>query len=281
VPGTITTRRAWPRRQVVLFALILLAGAVGACSTASPPPATQSAGASAPGSPAVQPDFASFCDAAIDLVQVFEGGPGISSTATPEDVATGLQEFQARFEPPLTTVEKNMPDVVRQDVGTLGRQARYAVAAKTTAPLDTPEFDSALTRTRINLVSQCGLREARITSTDYKYEGIPPNVAAGALAVTFINLGAEPHEMEVFRINNDPRPFKELIGLPQAERDTVLTSTESNISASPGSTATELLKLAPGRYGVACLVPQGSTAAQDGTGPPHAALGEDAEFTVQ
>jgi len=36
-----------------------------------------------------------------------------------------------------------------------------------------------------------------------------------------------------------------------------------------------------GRYGVACLKPKGSTPTQDGTGPPHATIGEIAEFIAQ
>jgi hypothetical protein len=123
--------------------------------------------------------------------------------------------------------------------------------------------------------------ELRVTSTDYKYEGIPRNLASDAIVVTFINLGAEPHEMNVFQIDDsESRPFQELISLPQAERDQALTPTGS-ISANPGSTDTQLIKLLPGRYAIACLNPQGSTAAQDGTGPPHATLGEAVEFNVQ
>ena len=69
-------------------------------------------------------------------------------------------------------------------------------------------------------------------------------------------------------------------GLPQAERDQALTPTGS-ITANPGGTDNQLFKLLPGRYGIACLNPQGSTAAQDGTGPPHATLGEAVEINVQ
>jgi hypothetical protein len=279
VLGRLRTRGR-RRRQGAVFALIVLIGAVGACSTAGPSPGTQSAGTGAPASPAPPPELASFCSAAIDLLQVLEAGPDISSNATPDNVA--LQKFAPRFEPPLTAVEKNMPDVVREDVETLGRQARFAVATKTADPMNTPEFDAALTRLRINVIRQCGVAEIRVMSTEYKYEGIPPTVAAGALSVSFINLGAEPHEMRVFRIpDGEQRPFTVLIGLPQGQRDQLLTSITPTISASPGSTDTEMIKLAPGRYGVACLKPKGSTPAQDGTGPPHATLGEAAEFTVQ
>jgi len=226
--------------------------------------------------------LAGYCSAAIDLLQVLEVGPSISSNATPEDMAAALQKFSAQFEPPLTAVEKSMPDVARQDVETLGRQARFAVATKTAAPMNTPEFSAALTRLHVNTVSQCGVAEIRVTSTEYKYDGIPSSVAAGALSVSFINLGAEPHEMRIFRIpDGDARPFTVIIGLPQAQQDQELTAITPVPSANPGSTDTEIIKLPLGRYGVVCLKPKGSTPGQDGTGPPHATLGEVAEFTAQ
>jgi hypothetical protein len=280
VLGELGTRSRC-RRQGAVFALVILIGAVGACSSPGSAPGAQP-GTGTSASPGPPPALASYCSAAVDLLQVLEVGPDISSNAAPDDVAAALQKFAAQFEPPLTAVEKTVPDVARQDVETLGRQARYAVATKTAAPMNTPEFEAALTRLHINTVKQCGVAEIRVTSTEYKYEGIPPTVAAGALSVSFINLGAEPHEMRVFRIpDGDSRPFTVIIGLPQAQRDQELTSIAPTFAANPGSTDSEIIKLPLGRYGVACLKPKGSTPAQDGTGPPHATLGEVAEFTAQ
>ena len=264
----------------MLFALIVSVGTVGACGTADPQ--TESTGAGPPGRPAAPPELASFCGPAGDLVQVLQDGPDTSAGAPPEEVATALQEFQARFEPALVAVEQTMPQAVRQDVGTLGRQARYAVATKSEAPLETPEYDSALTRTRVTITRQCALVEVRVTATEYKYEGMPSDVPTGAFVVTLINLGAESHEMDVFQIDDsERRPFKELIALPEGERGRAVTSIVSGPNASPGDVDTMLLKLAPGRYGVACRIAQGTTSAQTGTGPLHATLGETAELTVR
>jgi hypothetical protein len=179
-------------------------------------------------------------------------------------------------------VEQNVPPTVQADVGTLARQARYAVTTSTDGPLNTPEFDAALARTQTVVTSQCLLPEIRVTSTDFKYDGMPTEVTAGALSVTLVNLGVEPHEMEIFRVDDaEQRPVKDLIALPDAERALVLTATDTTVSADPGEVDRKFLKLVPGRYGVACLIPQGSTDAVRGTGPAHATLGEVAEFTVQ
>ncbi|MBV9922531.1 MAG: hypothetical protein JOY78_17005, partial [Pseudonocardia sp.] len=105
--------------------MIILLGALGACASPGPPPGSPPAGAGASANPAPPPELAGFCGPAIDLIQVLEVGPDISSNATPEDMATALQKFGAQFEPPLTAVEKSTPDVDREDIETLGRQARF------------------------------------------------------------------------------------------------------------------------------------------------------------
>jgi len=264
---------------MAIFALIVLTGSVGACSGGDAPAAAPPAGTPAPAAPAPQPEF---CGAVVDLLQVLEVGPDISSTSTPPDVATALQAFGAQVEPPLTTLEKAMPDPIRPDVETLGRLARSAVSTKTSAPLDTPDFDAALSRLRINSVRQCSIKEVRVISTEYRYEGMPTNLVGGTFDLTLINLGAEPHEMRVFRIQDgEQRPFATLVGLPQDQTNDLLTLVEPTPSAKPGSNDADVIKLTPGRYGIACLQTQGSTPTADGAGPLHATLGEAAEFTVQ
>ncbi len=52
------------------------------------------------------------------------------------------------------------------------------------------------------------------------------------------------------------------------------------VSAAPGGTGLRFVTLTPGRYGVACFLPQGSTPDRDGTGPQHATLGQVGEFVV-
>ena len=89
--------RAWFRRPMVIVALTVLTGSVGACAAGDTPPAAPPAGTPASASPAPQPEF---CGAVIDLLQVLEVGPDISSTSTPQDVATALQAFGAQVEPP-------------------------------------------------------------------------------------------------------------------------------------------------------------------------------------
>lgn len=281
MPGGQRTS-AWRGRHVALFGLILLTVAIGGCGGGESSPSGAEPTASGASRPAPPPELATFCGAAVDLVQVLDDGVDVSADSTPEDRAKAYQDFQAAVEPPLTAVEQSPPPAVQQDIGTLARQARYAVSTSTDAPLNTPEFDASLDRTRVVVTSQCLIPEMRVTSTDFKYDGIPPEVTAGAIAVTFANLGAEPHEMEVFRIDDsEQRSAKDLVALPDAERGLVLSAVATSINADPAEVDRKFLKLVPGRYGVACLVPQGSTDDVRGTGPAHATLGEVGEFTVR
>jgi hypothetical protein len=267
-------------RRGVASALLLLAVVTSACggegTTQSPPDAP-----SAPTGQALPPEKAAFCTAAVDLAGVVNEGPDVDDPpGPPEEVAAAFDEYEARLEPPLMAMEQSVPPAVQQDITTIARQTRYAVATKDEAPLDTPEYTTAVNRLRTFMISDCGFQQVRVTALDHQFEGIPPALPAGTIAFTLSNQGAEPHEMDMYRINEGvPQPFQELALLPEEQKDVVLTAV-GEISTNPGNARTEFMSLIPGRYGVACPVPQGSTPAAEGTGPPHAAIGMITEFTV-
>lgn len=267
-------------RTEIGAALLLLAVVASACGGGGTDQVRPD-GSVEPTGQAPSAQTAAFCTAAVDLARVANDGPDIDDPPpSPEEVAAEFAEYEARLEPPLKAVEQSVPPAVQQDIATIARQARYAVATNDEAPLDIPEFATATNRLRTFLISECGFEQVRVTALDYRFEGIPPTLPAGTVAFTLADQGAEPHQLGVYRINEGvPQPFQELVVLPQEQRDVVLTEAEV-ISTSPGDAATEFMNLIPGRYGAACLVSQGSTSTVDGTGPPHAALGMIVEFTV-
>ncbi|TWF79014.1 hypothetical protein FHX44_114940 [Pseudonocardia hierapolitana] len=274
-----TEIRAVPRRGAASALVLLLAVVTSACGGGGTGP-----GPNAPVPPTGQglpAETAGFCTAAVDLAAVVNDGPDVPNPPPPpEDVAAAFDEYQARLEPPLTAMEQSVPPALQQDIATIARQARYAVATNDEAPLNTPEYDTAASRLRAFMITECRFEQVRVTAVEYRFDGIPPALPAGTVAFTMSNQGAETHELDVYRINEGvPQPFPELVLLPDDQRDVVLTSV-GEISASPGAADTEFMTLIPGRYGVACPVPQGTTPTADGTGPPHAALGMVAEFAV-
>jgi hypothetical protein len=265
------------RRGAVSASLLLLAVVMSACSgngaTQAPP--------STPTGPVPPADPAAFCTAAVDFMRVVSDGPDIDDPpGPPEAVATAFEEYEARLEPPLKDVEQSARPAAQQDIATIVRQTRYAVATRDEAAIQTPEYNAALDRLGAFMISECGFEEVRVTALDHRYEGLPPALPAGTVAFTLSNQGAEPHDLDVYRIHDGvSQPFQQLAQLPDEQMDFVLTAVEE-ITSSPGNAETEFLTLIPGRYGVECPVPLGSTATADGTGPPHYELGQIAEFTV-
>jgi hypothetical protein len=272
-----TEIRAALRRGAASASFLLLAVVTSACGGGG----TTQVRPEEPTGQALPAERAAFCTAAVDLVHVVSDGPDVANPpGPPEEVAAAFREYEARLEPPLKTMEESVPPALQQDIATIARQARYAVATNDEAPLDTPENASALDRLRFFMISECRFERVRVTALDHRFEGISPTLPAGTIAFTLSDQGSEPHQLGVYRIDEGvPQPFQELVLLPEEQKDVVLDDV-GVISTDPGDAETEFMTLVPGRYGIACLVPQGSTPTADGTGPPHAAIGMIAEFTV-
>jgi hypothetical protein len=276
----ITRRRIPLRRWVGLLALLVLA-ATG-CSTSSP---ASSTGTAPPGGPSgaapAVPDSATTCGAAVDASTVLSDGPDIDDgPVTPQQVDAAFSEYRARLEPPLTALEQNPPPGLKENIDTLARQARFAIQNKDVAAVDTKDFQSAVERLQSYVVHSCGYPIVRVNAADYTFQGIPPTLAPGPTVFILTDSGTEPHELDVYRIEDDaPQPMAELATLPEAQR-TELLEWIASASVNPDSSDIIFVTLTPGRHGVACFRPKGSTPEKEGTGPAHATLGMVGEFTV-
>ncbi|MGY1608068.1 hypothetical protein [Geodermatophilus sp. SYSU D00700] len=131
------------------------------------------------------------------------------------------------------------------------------------------------------MLAECGYAHLEISGTDHRYDGLAASLPTGVVGLTSTNDGTEPHEVAVFRIDDHVRlPWADVLALPENRMRASVTPLGSAL-APPGTSETAFVRLAePGRYGVACLVPQGSTTGADGAGPPHSTLGEFAEFPM-
>src|SRR5690606_1718676 len=188
-----------PHRGAATAVALLLALAASACGGAEPSPAPP-----APTERGLPADKVDFCTGAVDLAGVVNDGPDVPDgppPPSPEDVAAAFEEYQARLEPPLTAVEQSVPPALQQDIATIARQARYAVATNDEAPLGTPEYDTAVSRLRAYMITDCGFEQVRVTAVEYRFDGIPARLPAGTVAFTVSNQGAETHELDVYRIN--------------------------------------------------------------------------------
>lgn len=141
----------------------------------------------------------------------------------------------------------------------------------------------------------------KVKGVDYKFEGLPDEIAAGT-KVEFSNGSAkELHEFVAMKIpDSETRPVAELVKLPESEMDAIFGSgpPATVLLAPPGGGATitavgDGTLSAPGRYMIGCFVPTGADPAaflaalenSEGPpdvagGPPHVANGMFAELKV-
>jgi hypothetical protein len=273
----IATTRVRPSRWIPIALLVAM---TAACAAGSPPAAAPPPpGPSAAAAPTADP--AAICGAAVDVSKVVTDGPDLGDEQpTPEQVTAAFAEYKSRLEPPLSAIEQNPPDGLKEDIGTLARQARYAIQNNDAAAISTDEFQAAAKRLQLYAIRECGYTAIRVAATEYSYQGIPPTVPAGTTAFTLVDQGVEPHELNIFKIDDDAQqPVQEIVKLPDVQRAELIDEAGS-VAAGPGSADTVFVTLTRGRYGAACYELKGSTADKEGTGPPHATLGEAVEFTV-
>jgi uncharacterized cupredoxin-like copper-binding protein len=134
-----------------------------------------------------------------------------------------------------------------------------------------------------------------ITGVEYAYQGVPASVKAGTV-VSFTNGGKEVHELIAIRRNDGvTTSVDELIAMPEAESDKLVTILPVVAIATPGESAPDPVVLdKPGSYIFMCFIPVGTTAfpsedpgasvdpsaSVEPGGPPHFTQGMVAELTV-
>jgi uncharacterized cupredoxin-like copper-binding protein len=132
-----------------------------------------------------------------------------------------------------------------------------------------------------------------VTATDYRFDGLPPTVAAGTTFGLHNASVKEAHEMVMIRIpDEEVRPVSELVTLSVAESDAIFGDIEpaTVLIALPGDMGTVVVGdgtlTEPGRYAVVCFIPTGADPAiveaalseDDPSGPPD--LGDGAPHVM-
>ncbi len=109
--------------------------------------------------------------------------------------------------------------------------------------------------------------EVTITGTEYSYDA-PAQISAGLVAVTFVNKGQAPHQLQFARLqdgktlNDLQAALKQNLGAAMA----IMTFTGGANTVDPGGSQRVVLNLTPGNYVLMCFV-------EDADGTPHFAKG--------
>ncbi len=229
-------------------------------------------------------DLVAFCDALVAIDS--DPGPEIDfETATDEEQAKAIQEYASTFEPKLNAAEDNAPEEISDEVETAVSLSREGLSTGDDSFFESPEFTEATSTIDQYALSNCGFEEVSVTGVEYAFEGVPATIDAGQTAFSFSNGGGELHEMAVFRINDGVEAsFEELLALPEEEAMAAGRPVGFGF-APPGGTDALFLDLEPGRYGLACFLPVGSTPESDeeavAENPPHFTQGMVAELIVE
>jgi hypothetical protein len=222
----------------------------------------------APPSTAAPADLTAFCEAeiAVEAAVAAEDGDAIGaafeslSTAAPSEIKSTVDDTIAEAQKFMASGDDPSPEFM----------ATYA---------ELIEF----------VKGNCGFTDLSVKASNYQFNGLPREVAAGPAVVTFENTANEFHEIVMFRINDGvTENLGELLALPEDEATTKVTQAGSAFAA-PGETGYTALDLAPGRYAAVCFLPKGATpeamaemesSGSEPTGKPHFMLGMAQEFEV-
>jgi hypothetical protein len=128
-----------------------------------------------------------------------------------------------------------------------------------------------------------GATRTAVVAKDYEFFAAEALALGGQQAVSLINEGEEVHELNIVRVAPEETRSLEQIIQESAGSDAppaTITPVAQGM-ACPGERTVFNADLSePGRYAAVCFIPVGTTADVEGDGPPHAAEGMYAEFTV-
>lgn len=224
------------------------------------------------------PTVAAFCDAALTVDKaankVFAGGKPKQKIVQALDAA--LAQAQSAVPPELASALQTLVDGIHG----------AAQAGKD------PSEDAAFQRNRSAIdqyrYNSCGYQTADVTATEYEFVGLPKTVKPGPIAVKLADSGAELHELAAFRLKTKDS-VKKVLGLSDKEQQKKVENAGGGFVV-PGDTNYMIIDLSkPGRYGIACFLPVGSTSAEEaeakshqhGGGTPHWKKGMSATITSQ
>jgi hypothetical protein len=201
----------------------------------------------APAAAQPTPEATTFCDAALKTDKASEK----AFVEKPKQ-----KDIQA-FEASLAQMESTAPPAVAANVQAAAASVRTAIQSRK-APFDDPSFEQNINAIDEYRYNSCGYTQLDVTGIEYQFQGLPGTLPTGTVAIRFTDPGAEWHELAIFRIKSKDS-LKKIVGLPEKEQRKKMEEVGGTF-AMQGQTTYTIAELSkPGRYGVVCFLPVGST----------------------
>lgn len=262
----------------IVGALLAVSGAVASSGYAAADGKATAAAGITPAIAQPAPSVTAFCDAELS---VDKAASKVFGTGKPKQ-----KDVQA-LDAALAQAQSAAPPELAAALQVIVEGARSAAQSG-----KDPTTDAAFQR-NLNVIyeyrfNSCGYQTAEVTTIEYEFQGLPKTVKPGPLAIKLTDSGTELHELAGFRLKTKDS-VKKVLGLPNKEQKKKVENAGGTIVL-PGETTYVIADLSkPGRYGVACFLPVGSTSAQEaekkshehGGGTPHWKKGMFATITSQ
>jgi hypothetical protein len=179
-------------------------------------------------------------------------------SATEEEVAAAMEEFSAALIPLLDQLSEDVPDEIAGDLETIDSALRSGIETGDD-PFSQPGFVEADRAIDQYVADNCGFDTYTVRDVEYAFEDVPATIEAGIVGFELQNEGNEVHEMVLFRINDDvDLTVEELAELPEEESQSMVEFITAAFAA-PGEADMTFIDLRPGRYGMLCFIPVGTT----------------------
>jgi hypothetical protein len=204
------------------------------------------------------PNVTAFCDAALATDKaankVFAGGKPRQKDVQALEAA--LAQAQGSAPPELASSLQAVVDGIHSAEQAGKDPSQDATFQRSRSVIDQYRYTS------------CGYQTVDVTGTEYEFIGLPKTVKPGPIAVKFSDVGAELHELAAFRLKTKDS-LKKVLGLSDKEQQKKVENVGGGFIV-PGDTNYMVIDLRkPGRYGVACFLPVGSTSAQEAESKSH------------
>lgn len=200
-----------------------------------------------------------FCTTVVEAEQIAAAGPDVDfEAATEEDIAAAMEEFSAALVPLLDQLSATVPEEISGDIETIDAALRDAIETGED-PASAPGFVEADRSIDQYVAENCGFEVYPVRAVEYAFEDVPDTIESGIVGFDLQNEGEELHEMVLFRIADDvDLTVEELLELPEEEAEQSVEFIGAGF-ALPGENDMAFFDLRPGRYGMVCFVPVGTT----------------------